>query len=89
MCFTAWPVSCPAPTSGTWLPGGNLTRDQDSYALLQHRDHPSQYLIAINPACKAWLRARAMRPIATAYYLAYRALAGFVAPVMDSDSPQP
>ena len=33
--------------------------------------------------------ARAMlAAIATAYYPAYRALAGFVAPVMDSDGPQ-
>ena len=90
MCFAAWPVSCPAPTSGPWLPGGNLTRNQDSYALLQHRDHPSQYLIAINPAYKVWLRARAMlAAIATAHYPAYRALAKFVVPVMDSDGPQP
>jgi hypothetical protein len=35
--------------------GGGLARKQHAHALLQHTEFPSQFLIAINPACEAWL----------------------------------
>lgn len=108
------------------LLGGSLERKQHSYALLQHVDYLSQYLIAINPACEVWLLERAaeigktpadfdlpddfeefknfcksevaerdprlralLTAVATAYHPAYRALAEFVAQVMDLTRPLP
>lgn len=110
----------------TRLLGGSLQRGQHSYALLQHVEFPSQFLIAINPACEVWLLERTLElgktpadfglpsdfkafkdfckspaaerapqlrtllaAVATAYHPAYRALAEFVADIMDLDHPLP
>lgn len=110
----------------TRMLGGSLVRRQHSHALLQHAEYPSQFLIAINPACEVWLldrtaeigktaadfglpndlesfknfcktqeaerdpRLRALlTAVATAYHPAYRALAEFVANIMDLSHPLP
>ncbi|HEX8506566.1 MAG TPA: hypothetical protein VF630_14470 [Hymenobacter sp.] len=106
--------------------GGSLTRKEHPHALLQHVDFPSQFLIAINPACEVWLLERTaelgkapadfglpndleafkdfcksaeaerdprlrklLAAVATAYHPAYRALAEFVADIMDLGRPLP
>lgn len=38
--------------------GGSMTRESHSYALLGHPNHPTHFLIGINPAFEKWLLAR-------------------------------
>lgn len=110
----------------TRVRGGGVARNQYSHALLQHQEHSSQYLIALNPACDKWIWDRVtelgktpadfglpndfkefkaycktqaaerdpslrnlLAAVATAYHPAYRALAEFVADIMDLDHPLP
>jgi len=39
----------------TRVRGGGVERNHHSHALLQHQEHASQYLIALNPACDKWI----------------------------------
>lgn len=106
--------------------GGGTERKKHSHVLLQHETYRSQFIVALNPACEAWIIARLgelgktpadfglpndfeafkeycktqgverdqrlrtlLAAVATAYHPAYRALAEFVASIMDLNSPLP